>query len=167
MANLSCENIAPVKAYGDVWSTNSNVSLLGEISDGGQNMSHRNSDLVITEVHYDPVGDDIGLEYVEIFNATGAPIDLENYRLRGDVDMDFPAIQLPAGTALALVDFDTMDMAATEAFRDEDVYNFSSRFTNTYETNSWTANVPNAFSAPSSERSHSTGPMKAMYVPKS
>lgn len=35
-------------------------------------------DLVITEIMYNPAGTDTGKEYIEFYNASGAPIDLKN-----------------------------------------------------------------------------------------
>ncbi len=61
------------------------------------------------------------LEYLELYNATDAPIDLTNWRLRGGVDFDFPAGQLlAAGSTLLILPFDPQQSehsSRAEAFR--------------------------------------------------
>ncbi|MBD3334723.1 MAG: hypothetical protein GF355_04350 [Candidatus Eisenbacteria bacterium] len=61
-------------------------------------------DLVINEVCYDPAGSDQGQEYVEIFNGSAAPIDLEGVVLEGGngAQPDAWAVQWSAGDGLQL-----------------------------------------------------------------
>lgn len=92
------------------------TNSLGEI-----NGFHKVSTLILSEVHYHPVDpttsnpdiSDNDIEFVEIHNPTGNAIDLENWRLRGEVDFDF-AGTLAAGATLVVVAFDPTDSANAE-----------------------------------------------------
>ena len=86
--------------------------------------------LVISEVNYhpgdpssaalaiDPTLTDDGLEFIEIHNPTSSAIDTTNWRIRGEVDFDFPAGSIAAGASLVLVSFDpTLNTNRLNAFR--------------------------------------------------
>lgn len=93
---------------------------------GAANGPVRVGPLVISEVNYHPsdpspaaqaafealdnsggVLIDNDLEYLEIHNPTSHPIGLENWRLRGESDIDFaPSTVLAAGETLVVVSFD-------------------------------------------------------------
>jgi hypothetical protein len=86
------------------------------------NGTHQVGDLVISEIHYHPLqpsaavlaiaptirsGD---LEFVELHNHRSFAVDLTNWRLRGDVDFDFPpATTIASGETLVLISFDPAD----------------------------------------------------------
>ena len=90
---------------------------------GCANTHARLGAVVISELHFNPgepsaaaqaiypalVEDD--LEFVEIFNSTGAPADLSDWRLRGGVDIDFADEQILApGAALVVISFNPDDL---------------------------------------------------------
>ena len=86
--------------------------------------------LVISEVNYhpgdpsaaalaiDPTLTDDGLEFIEIHNPTSSAIDTTNWRIRGEVDFDFPAGSIAAGGTMVLVSFNpTLNANRLNAFR--------------------------------------------------
>lgn len=52
------------------------------------------ADILINEIMYHQVGDNVGQEYIELFNAGDAPAELENWSFNAGVDFVFPAISL-------------------------------------------------------------------------
>ncbi len=95
---------------------------------GQSNRIHGLSDLIISEVHYNPLpptGNPVGvgdndIEFVEIYNRTDQPIDLSQWRLRGDVDFNFPAVTLNPGESIPVLAFDPTDPLSADklnAFR--------------------------------------------------
>lgn len=54
------------------------------------------SAVLMNEVHYNSPQNTVREEFIELHNASGAPVDLSNWRLRGGVDFFFPA-----GTTIA------------------------------------------------------------------
>jgi len=85
------------------------------------NSGPRVGPVIISEVHYNPgsfAGAD-GLEFIEICNPDGPTVDLTDWRIRKDVDYDFPdhTMLLPGG-AIVIVSFDVNDDAKLRAFRD-------------------------------------------------
>ena len=72
---------------------------------GAANVAYGVADLIISEVHYNPLpptGNPVGvgdndIEFVEVYNRSGQAIDLSQWRLRGDVDFDFPQVTLEPG----------------------------------------------------------------------
>jgi hypothetical protein len=86
---------------------------------GRANSTPRIGPVMITEIQYQPspptesdlqlhatlTSDD--LEFVEVTNTTGQPLDLTEWQLRGGVDLDFdPGTTLDAGKSLLVVSFD-------------------------------------------------------------
>jgi len=76
---------------------------------GQPNSRPRLGAVVISEIHYNPgtmlEADD--LEFVEIYNASAAAVDLTNWRLRKGVDYDFaPGELLASESAMVIVPFD-------------------------------------------------------------
>ena len=49
------------------------------------------SDVVINELYYHPLEDDLAGEFIEIHNAGDHTVQLDGHRLRGGVRFDFPA----------------------------------------------------------------------------
>jgi len=92
---------------------------LGSANDTGGN-GPRVGPLVISEVMYNapdpgPGIDPDNLAFVEIFNPTSQPLNLNNWRLRGDVDFDFTAAHnIGAGGVLVVLPFDPDDPANEE-----------------------------------------------------
>ncbi len=79
-------------------------------------------ELVISEVMYNPQGDDVPdhLEFIEIYNTAGYPIDLTGWRLRKGFDYDFaPGMMLDAYQPLIIVSFDPADLIKLDTFRIE------------------------------------------------
>ena len=74
---------------------------------GAANSAARIGPLVISEVMYNPDDIDSGdLEYVEIYNPTGATVDMTDWRLDGGVEITFdPGTTLGAGKALVVIRF--------------------------------------------------------------
>ena len=97
---------------------------------GAANQSHGVSDLIISEVHYNPLpptGGQVGvgdndIEFVEVYNRSNQAIDLSQWRLRGDVDFDFPQITLEPGESIPVLAFDPADSLSGDklnAFRSQ------------------------------------------------
>ncbi len=99
---------------------------------GETNSAHRVSPLGITEVNYHPsvpTQADLAiepgltkfdLEFVELQNHSSATIDLSQWRLRGEVDLNFPNLSLGASDTVVLVSFDPSSTTNTNrlaAFR--------------------------------------------------
>jgi hypothetical protein len=73
--------------------------------------------VVISEVHYNPVGPDDNIEFIEICNAGGVSETLDNWRLRGEADYDFPiGLTIDPGEAMIIVPFDPTNTALADAF---------------------------------------------------
>ena len=93
---------------------------------GSANVAHGVADLIISEVHYNPLpptGNPVGIgdndiEFVEVYNRSGQALDLSQWRLRGDVDFDFPAITLQPGESIPVLAFDpSVPTDQLDAFR--------------------------------------------------
>ncbi len=85
------------------------------------NVAPRVSPLVITELMYNladgPADQD--LEYIEVFNRSGAALNLSAYRFDSGVEFAFPAgSTLANGSATILTSFDPDDVAKAAAFKD-------------------------------------------------
>ncbi len=84
---------------------------------GAPNTHHRVGELIISEVHYNPDGADAGLEFLELYNRTAAPLDLSEWRINRAVDFSLPAVTLAAGKTVVLVPFAPTDVIAAARFR--------------------------------------------------
>ena len=93
---------------------------------GQANQTHGVADLIISEVHYNPLpptGNPVGvgdndIEFVEVFNRSNQALDLSDWRLRGDVDFDFPQVTLQPGQSIPVLAFDpSVSSAQLDAFR--------------------------------------------------
>ena len=79
--------------------------------------------LVISEVHYNPAAADAptsdNLEFVELYNPGGAPLDVAGWRLNKAVDYTFPIdAEIPAGGSVVAVSFDpAADAQLAASFR--------------------------------------------------
>lgn len=88
------------------------------VTNGSNGNRVRVGSVVISEIHYNPAGTDTNLEYIEIHNAGTNSERLDNWRLRGEVDYDFPmGITLAPGDALVVVGFDPSDATVASTFR--------------------------------------------------
>jgi len=90
----------------------------------GENSGPRVGPVVISEVQYNPrvdpfeTTDPADLEFIEIFNPTGAEVDLSDWKIRKGIDFDFPAgAKLASGAAVVVVSFDLDDTDKLTAFR--------------------------------------------------
>ncbi|MEM7533862.1 MAG: lamin tail domain-containing protein [Chloroflexota bacterium] len=74
--------------------------------------------VVISEIHYNPAGDDGNLEFIKITNGGTVNESLENWRLRGEVDVDFGAgITLAPEEVVVVVRFDPNSATFADDFR--------------------------------------------------
>lgn len=98
----------------------SDMLPLSEPSLGSQNGSHLVGEVVISEVHYNPLGEDEMKEFIELQNTTDAPIRLSDWRISGAVDIDISgAVTIQPDQAIVIVGFDPSDIAVSETFRNE------------------------------------------------
>ncbi|MBM3848369.1 MAG: hypothetical protein FJ405_19050, partial [Verrucomicrobia bacterium] len=97
---------------------------------GAANSGPRESQVIISEIHYHPapaVGPDFNREIVEVANLSDAAVALFDpaagtnvFRLRGDVDFEFPTgIVLAGRERVVVVGFDPSNVAQAAAFRAE------------------------------------------------
>jgi hypothetical protein len=92
---------------------------------GAPNSDRMVGEVVITEVHFQPVDPDGAgtlrvkdFEFIEVFNTTDRAIDLTGWRLAGDVTYDFPdGTTLDAGASAVVVAFDTGNLNRSSVFR--------------------------------------------------
>ena len=87
---------------------------------GAANAGVRIGPVIVSEVQYHPSGEEGWLEYVELYNATDAAVDLGGWRLRDGIEYDFPpGTSIAAHATLLVVPFnptDTQTRLAFEAF---------------------------------------------------
>ena len=94
------------------------LTPMSELSLGSVNSGPRVGPVIMSEVHYHPgspafnaqildpsiTSDD--LEFIEVYNPTGLPVDLTDWRIRGGVDYDFiPGTQLASGSTIVVIPF--------------------------------------------------------------
>ena len=87
------------------------------------------SPIVVTEIQYNPgdpsnaalaVDPDLTsdlIEFVELTNTSAAPIDLDDWRLRSAVEMNFDRRELGPGASVVVVPFSPNNMTRSQAFR--------------------------------------------------
>ena len=107
------------ESWGRVPDGRGRLAPMSSITLGGTNAAPRVGPLVFSELNYHPTdpspaalaidptltADD--LEFVEIFNPTGTPLDLTGWRIRGGIDLDFDeGTTIPASGTLLVVPFD-------------------------------------------------------------
>lgn len=92
-----------------------------EQSFGAPNVAHKQSPVVISEIMYHPESDNDDLEYIELFNQSDSDVNLTNWRLRQDLDFDFPSgTILKAGERLIITRFNPAVVSADRtAFQNE------------------------------------------------
>lgn len=78
--------------------------------------------VAVSEVNYNPAADNAelsnALEFIELANGQGAPMDISGWRLDRAVDFVFPAnTVVPASSAIVVVPFSLDDATAVAAFR--------------------------------------------------
>ncbi|MHC4354702.1 MAG: lamin tail domain-containing protein, partial [Planctomycetota bacterium] len=73
-------------------------------ADPGDDVSNtgRHSQVLINEImyhpfHQSPAGEDIRLEYIELFNSVSEAVNMSGWRLSGGVDFEFPDVTLSGG----------------------------------------------------------------------
>ena len=107
------------ESFGRVVNTagRSRLTPMSQTTLGGDNEQPVVGGVVISEINYHPGQptqaaldlypelDRQDLEYVELLNVTTDPIDLNNWRLRGGVDIDFEQRTLGAGEAVVVISF--------------------------------------------------------------
>jgi hypothetical protein len=84
---------------------------------GAPNSTPRFGPLIISEVQHTPAGNNIDLEFVEIYNPTASEQSLAHWLLRGDADFDFTNQTIPAGGTIVVTSFDPADTTKADAFR--------------------------------------------------
>ncbi len=85
---------------------------------GSVNAGPAATDVLLSEVHYDPGDGQEDLEFVELANVSETSIDLEGWRLSQAVDWEFPAgATLESGKTIVLVGFDPADGTLADRFR--------------------------------------------------
>ncbi len=94
------------------------LTRLSNVSLGAPNEAAKTGPLVISEFNYhpadpsavalqfDPTITDNDLEFIEVHNPTANSVNLQNWQIRGEVDFDFPAMNLAAGESIVVVSFD-------------------------------------------------------------
>ncbi|OHB66209.1 MAG: hypothetical protein A2V70_12265, partial [Planctomycetes bacterium RBG_13_63_9] len=98
----------------------SDLLPLAGMSFGTANTAHRVGEVIVSEVHYNPAGSDDDREFIELYNGSGASVDLSHWRIADAVDLEIPeGTTLGMGEALVLVGFDPEDSARAAAFRTE------------------------------------------------
>ena len=86
---------------------------------GSANSAPRIGPVVISEVQYHPEGDaNAGWEYVELYNPTGAAVDLSNWRLGGGVTFVFqPGTTIASHATLVVTTFDPTVASMRDGFK--------------------------------------------------
>ena len=107
------------ESFGRTPNGSGHLAPLKTVTLGGDNDAPRVGPLVISEIQYhpgepspaaiaiDPSLSPNDLEFVELYNPTPQPVDLNNWQLRGGIDFEFPSgTSLGPGQFLVLVSFD-------------------------------------------------------------
>ncbi|MEM7531759.1 MAG: lamin tail domain-containing protein [Chloroflexota bacterium] len=84
----------------------------------GSGNAVRAGPVVISEIHYNPAGSDRNLEFIKITNGGTVNESLDNWRLRGEVDVDFGmGITLAPAEFVVVVRFDPNNATLAADFR--------------------------------------------------
>ena len=113
---------APGESYGRWPDGTGNLYPMSQNSLASLNTSNGNSvrigPVVISEIHYNPDGADENREFIIITNTGSTGQNLAGWRMRGEVDYDFPeGFTLAAGASITMVGFDPGDAPSLSAFR--------------------------------------------------
>ena len=107
------------ESYGR-WPDGGVLYPMSEPTLGAANAGVRIGPVIVSEVQYHPSGEEGWLEYVELYNATDAAVNLGGWRLRDGIEYDFPqGTSIAAHATLLVVPFnptDTQTRLAFEAF---------------------------------------------------
>lgn len=96
----------------------SDLLPLAEPTLGQANLSHREGQVVISEIHYNPAGADNGKEFVELTNTTSSTVDIGGWWIEDAVSIAVPGgTQLGPGQSVVVVGFDPNDVTSANAFR--------------------------------------------------
>jgi hypothetical protein len=98
---------------------------LAEPTLGAANSDVRISDVVISEIHHNPIDPDgpdrlrsEDFQFVELYNRTEAPVDLTDWRLSGSVQFEIPlGTHIPPKQAALVVPFGPTDTTEQAVFR--------------------------------------------------
>ncbi len=89
-----------------------NLYPMVSVTFGAANSGPRIGPVVISEIMYNASGGNDDLEYIELRNITGAPVDMSNWKIDRGADFTFAAgTTIPAGGVLVLLRFDPNDPA--------------------------------------------------------
>ena len=87
---------------------------------GFENSSYKVSDVIISEVMYQPISNEVNLEYIEIYNQSDVAVNLGGWRIGNGVSFEFLSTTiLEVDGVLLLVAFDTSDTLLLAAFMSE------------------------------------------------
>jgi hypothetical protein len=102
---MRCPGIPAGAAFGYPEENGAAPLLLASATPGTANAARRQPAVVINEIHYHPASDNEDEAFVELRNASASAVDLSGWRLRGEVDFDFPAgTMLNAGAFLVIAE---------------------------------------------------------------
>ena len=123
----------PGESFGRSPDATGRLTPMTSLTLGAANANPRVGPLVVSEVHYnpgrpsdqalaiDPNIESDDLEFVEIYNPTGTPLDLTQWRIRGGIDFNFDALTtIGAGQVLVVIPFNpdgAGNVARLAAFR--------------------------------------------------
>ena len=117
--DATLDSVSMGRVHGKPW----HGELVPQIrnSFGIGNIGHRPGEIVISEWSFnEDLKSDPKLNFLELYNATGQPIDLQGWRLRGATEFELTDhVLLSAGEALIVVNFNPDDELLATQFRNE------------------------------------------------
>ena len=73
--------------------------------------------VAISEIHYNPPGPDVGLEFIRVTNTSPEDLPLDHWRLRGEAEFEFPiGSQVASGESILIVGFSRADTQLVDRF---------------------------------------------------
>ncbi len=76
---------------------------LSQLSNGSPNTGPRVGTIVINEIMYNPISRRNQDEYLELHNRSGEPVDISNWRIRGDISFTFPSNTTIEGNSFVVI----------------------------------------------------------------
>ncbi|HWB04052.1 MAG TPA: lamin tail domain-containing protein [Verrucomicrobiales bacterium] len=102
---MRCTGIPNGASFGFPRDGGTNPFLLASASPGSANTGRRQAVVVLNEIQYNPASGNDEEEFLELRNVSASAVDLSGWRLRGDVDFDFPpGTTLNAGGYLVIAE---------------------------------------------------------------